>query len=80
MVLLNRSARAFVCWGYAVVDNCLNPSTVHTVAKKLLTNWVPLSVNRYIDMALDSIQWSLKTFSTCVAIVYSVGSAPVSLE
>lgn len=78
MVLLNRSARSFVCGWHAIVVTSIAPSSAHKNAKSLCMNWIPLSVRRYVSMPYEMSHWSIKTFETCEAVVLIVRTARIS--
>lgn len=53
---MNRSACSFV-WGFsAVVFKLLTLSSAHTVAKKLLSNWVLFLVKTCVVMPYEMVQ------------------------
>lgn len=77
---LNCLASPLACGWYAVVVKFLTPECPHTSAKKLLTNFDPISINRYVGIPNGTIQKSEKMFAICLDDVLEIGTAQVNSE
>lgn len=80
IVLWKRSAYQFVWGWYAKVVRCFVPKKVHRVSKKILINFVPLSVNTCIGILYRIIQMYVNNDAMCSALVLDIGLALVNFE